>query len=212
MKMRWNKSLTAEEVALIVFDLQSYKTLEEAKTGSMHYLDDAENTYAHQCIVEEAQELYEALIDQIVIQAGHEKGYGEEDASLKIVKYSYKDEPHEEGLAPEKCTVTKNSLALWFHDMGDERKAKICDPHYMTRPAVDNHDSAVIADEPNPKSKNSYLKTILALSDALIDGLTGKPSTDAQAVMSRLADKGVDCPFGEKTLSNYLKEARKLID
>ena len=156
--------------------------------------------------------MYEALIDQIVIQAGHEKGYGEEDASLKIDKYSYKDGHHEEGLTPEKCTVTKNSLALWFHDMGDEEKAKICDPHYMTRPTVDDHDSAVTADEPNPKSKNSYLKTILALSDALIDGLTGKPSTDAQAVMSQLAGKGIECPFGEKTLSNYLKEARKLID
>lgn len=212
MKMRWKRSLTPEEAALFVFNLESYKTLEEAKKGSMHFLDDAEIRYSHEYMVEEAQELYEYLIDQVVIKASYEKGCRGEDTVLKIAQYSFKDDFHKEELFPEKCTFTKNSLAIWFHEMGDEQKAKMCDPHYATRPAVDDQNPEISSDEPSPKSKNSYLKTISALSDALIDGLTGKPSTDAQAVMSQLAAKGIGCPFAEKTLSNYLKEARKLID
>lgn len=210
--MRWKQAVTAEEVALYAFDLEGYKTLEKAKKVCMDDFDCVGDQIHHEHLVAEAEELYKGLIAEIILKFDLNKGSVAGSSLLNIESYSYKDGPHEEGLTPEKCTVTKNSLALWFHDMGDEEKAKICDPHYMIRPAVDNHDSAVIADEPNPKSKNSYLKTILALSDALIDGLTGKPSTDAQAVMSQLAGKGIECPFGEKTLSNYLKEARKLID
>jgi len=60
------------------------------------------------------------------------------------------------------------------------------------------------------KSKNAYLKTIQALSDALIDGLTGSNNKDANAILASLDIKGIDRPVGDKTLAKYLEEARKL--
>lgn len=60
------------------------------------------------------------------------------------------------------------------------------------------------------KRKNSYLKTIAALSEALIGGMTGKPNTDAEAVLAALASKSVEAPIKNKALANYLKEAGEL--
>ncbi len=65
--------------------------------------------------------------------------------------------------------------------------------------------------EPSTKSKNSYLSTIHALSTALADGLTNKPSKDAKAIIQILAQKGIELEIGERTLINYLKSAQDLI-
>ena len=64
--------------------------------------------------------------------------------------------------------------------------------------------------EPSPKSRNAYLKTIEALSCALIGGLTGKPNTDAEALLAVLALKKIVPPVGKKALAQYLKEANDL--
>jgi hypothetical protein len=72
-------------------------------------------------------------------------------------------------------------------------------------------------DNLNPKTRNSYLKTIYALSNALIDGLTGQPYKDAEAILFKLSlnqdedeGKSTEPPVTSKTLAAYLKDAKKL--
>ena len=60
------------------------------------------------------------------------------------------------------------------------------------------------------KTKNSYLKTIRALSEALIDGLTGVPGKDANAVLTALELKGISHPVTAKTLASYLQQSEEL--
>jgi hypothetical protein len=62
------------------------------------------------------------------------------------------------------------------------------------------------------KTKNSYLKTIHALSNALCDGLAGKVHKDAETVLAALDSKGVTHPVTSKTLAGYLTEAKKIDD
>lgn len=66
--------------------------------------------------------------------------------------------------------------------------------------------------EPGPKSRNAYLKTIRALSETLLEGLTNKPSVDAGALVTAMDSAGIKCPVGERALTTYLKEAAKLED
>jgi hypothetical protein len=63
---------------------------------------------------------------------------------------------------------------------------------------------------PATKTTNTYLKVISALSEALIDGLTGVKNTDAEAVLTALDLKGIAPPASKKTLANYLEEAKEL--
>lgn len=62
----------------------------------------------------------------------------------------------------------------------------------------------------SPKTRNAYLRTINALSSALIDGLTEAPNTDANAIMAALELKGISPPVGLKTLAAYLRESNDL--
>ena len=66
------------------------------------------------------------------------------------------------------------------------------------------------ANEPSPKARNSYLRTIEALCQALIgvDALAQPKAADA--VLAALAKADVNAPVGVKTLSNYLTDAKKL--
>lgn len=63
---------------------------------------------------------------------------------------------------------------------------------------------------PSPKARNAYLRTIAAMGNALVGGLTGKHHTDAEAILSVLASKGIAEPVGKAALSDYLKEAYKI--
>lgn len=60
------------------------------------------------------------------------------------------------------------------------------------------------------KTKNAYLKTINALSRALIDGLTGVAAKDANALLTALDLKGIEHPVTAKTLASYLQESNEL--
>lgn len=74
-------------------------------------------------------------------------------------------------------------------------------------------DQNVAKHTPSPKSVNAYLRLIHELSDTLVDGgLTGKPSIDAQCIITAMELKGKQSPVGERTLTAYLKEASKLVD
>ncbi len=63
----------------------------------------------------------------------------------------------------------------------------------------------------SPKTKNSYLRTIRVLADALLsNGLTDNDSGDARLILKKLAQKSKEAPIKERALANYLKEAREL--
>lgn len=62
----------------------------------------------------------------------------------------------------------------------------------------------------SPKTKNAYLRTIRALAEAVIGGLTGKHSKDAQAILTKLELQGLTTPIKEDALAKYLQEAEKL--
>jgi hypothetical protein len=62
----------------------------------------------------------------------------------------------------------------------------------------------------SPKSRNVFIRTIRALSEALIDGLTGKPYPDAEAILRALELKGIDAPISSRKLAEYLKESENL--
>ncbi|WP_339677945.1 hypothetical protein [uncultured Zhongshania sp.] len=83
-----------------------------------------------------------------------------------------------------------------------------------------------VSAEVSPKSRNSYLRLIAALSEALIDGSGGSRSKDADAVLLTLENFYLDklrtipaerqkefsfrSPIGQRALVNYLTEAAKL--
>lgn len=61
------------------------------------------------------------------------------------------------------------------------------------------------------KSKNTYLRTIYCLSDALIGGLSGTKTKDADAILAQLDLKGITPPISSKKLSDILEEAKNLM-
>lgn len=62
----------------------------------------------------------------------------------------------------------------------------------------------------SPKTRNSYLRLIRALCDYTIDGLTGIPHKDAEAVIRAIEEKGKESPVKSAALASYLKDAEKL--
>lgn len=61
--------------------------------------------------------------------------------------------------------------------------------------------------EPGQKSINAYLRTIAALSQALIKKDLSQPHKDAGVILAAIAGAGIVPPIKEDALANYLKEA-----
>ena len=233
--MKWKTALTAEEAALISTGLQRFKTFREVKTwvsGQKSIIGD-QGTFidnhgfpnstrlqmelnSAEDAFYEAEEIKEGLNLEIK-SAWTRMEYGENvGSSLFIYSVTWTDE-QSDALALKGCTVLKESLAWWFYEMGDIDKAKIFDPNFD--PKNDFRDEAAeLKNSPvnkattlSPKTKNSYLKVIQALSKTLLTkGLTGKDSSDARLILQRLSSNGVEAPIGKEALAKYLKEAREL--
>lgn len=67
-----------------------------------------------------------------------------------------------------------------------------------------------VENEPAAKSRNSYLKTIRALSTALIGTSTGEHYTDADLVLKALTKKGIQAPIKIDALAGYLRESKDI--
>ena len=141
--MEWKASFTAEEVTLFAFGLQEYETLEEAEkeqckirilkrdvlfeeqggvvVGGMSSEELKETLNDIRQLKEPnmkgLRDLHESLLLEIRILCGLENVCNGYDDHLVIEKYIYKDEASTI-IWPEKCTVTKDSLAEWFSDFG----------------------------------------------------------------------------------------------
>jgi hypothetical protein len=160
----------------------------------------------------EIEQIYEALLNEIVISWDSSTG---SSSGILDIEPPYLGTPDS---YPEKCKVTKHSLANWFYHMGDIDKAKICypafDPQRDFQKFRTDLKSISTVDKSlrfGSKSRNSYLRTIQALADALLTkGLTGNDSGDARLILNKLSKKGKEAPLKERALANYLKEAREL--
>ena len=107
--------------------------------------------------------------------------------------------------------IDQKSIATWFMDQGDVENAQHFYPNILTvwRPSISRPPKATKpeGEDVSTKTKNAYLKTINALAMTLISGSSGKPHSDAEAVLSLLDQAGIEHPVSKKKLADYLKEA-----
>ena len=190
MKMAEN-AMTVHEIA------SKTKAMDEALAAS----PDMRRLGGYEQDLAEVRLIYDALISELDIVGEIENGYSMQRSLLKIAQPPGKNANKKAKFSPTKAIVEKHSLALWFYERGDAHAAKRLDPHFRERP---------ISNEVAPKSRNAYLKTIRALSQALLGEATGKPSKDANIILAMLDSKGIEHPVGEKTLASYLSDAVKL--
>ena len=215
--MKWKTVLTANEAALFASGIDGFKSIEDAKTAWI-FSSIAPEAGQEEDVelgekVKVAEEIYEALLAEIIVaDPSDNQPYLCGATSLLEVAMRVQRSEEIDFICPEKCTVTKLSLAKWFwqHDHDIAKKFWPSITEELVYPPQQNQVKPAINTEPATKSKNSYLKTIAALSSALIGGLTGKPTTDAEAVLAALAGKNVEAPIKDKALANYLKEAGEL--
>ena len=225
--LRWKKTLSCEEAALLSAGLGDYQSIDTVMRKLQEY-ERTSNSYtpilAKQ--LQEAKAVHEALEVEHMCKVGLEDDNGQcfnVDSVLEtqvplVFPGTILDMTRQHGeIGSVKLEFTKQSLARWFYSFGDVNKAISIEPDFD--PKNDFRDEAAeLKNSPvnkattlSPKTKNSYLKTIHALSHALLnDGLSGKDSTDAQKILKKLARKKIDAPLVEKTLGAYLKAAREL--
>lgn len=221
--MKWKSALTAEEAALFAVGFESYKTLETAKTEldfPVHSFSrvDWEDGDANAIVDHEAEELaklttvegiYEALLAEISIADPYQES--DFNSCLVIAQRAQLGELCTDIFCAG-STVTKLSLAKWFwqhdHEMAKRFWPSITEE--LAHPPLVEMPKSGVTTELSTKSKNSYLKTIGALAEALIDGLTGKPNTDAEAILAALASQQVEAPVSKKTLASYLEQSNNM--
>lgn len=75
-------------------------------------------------------------------------------------------------------------------------------PQDLQQAVIHRHSTA-----PAPKSRNSYVRTIAALGQALLKKPLAQPHKDAGAILAALAAEGIEPPVKEDALANYLKAA-----
>ena len=235
--MKWIKALTAEEAALVAVGLENHESLDsinatirdmENSLGEISadsdgmWLGNSQEEADRQLLgtllngCNEARDIYNALLDDILEEWGRQE-FGRGIGSCLVLVSApttyitgdgaylddegYKEIEGYSDLITKECTVTKASLVTWFRNFNEPEKAELFD--VMAKKSTGSRVSS--------KSKNSYLRTIQVLADALLShGLTDNDSGDARLILSKLAQKGKEAPLKERTLSNYLKEAREL--
>tara|TARA_R110001592_G_scaffold11568_1_gene56909 strand:+ start:1457 stop:2113 length:657 start_codon:yes stop_codon:yes gene_type:complete len=105
--------------------------------------------------------------------------------------------------------IDQKSVAAWFMDQGDVETAQHFYPNILTvwRPETVQSLKNTPENDISTKSKNAYLRTISALSMALISGSSGKPHTDAEAALTAIDSAKIERPVSTRQLTKYLKEA-----
>ncbi len=225
--LRWKKTLSCEEAALLSANLGDYQSIDAVMRKLQDY-QGAANSFAPILAkqLQEAKAVHEALEMEYYCKVGLEDDNGQRfnlDSVLEtqaplVFPGTILDMTRQNGeLSSVKSEFTKQSLARWFYSFGDVNKARSIEPDFD--PKNDFRDEATeLKNSPvnkattlSPKTKNSYLKVIQALSETLLTkGLTSKDSSDAQLILQRLSSNNVEAPIGKEALAKYLKEAREL--
>ena len=231
--MKWKTALTAEEAALFAVGFEGYESLEVARNqvdpdpGPDPFLppynfsrEQWEDGSAEQAINEDqeqrgrltmAEDIYEALLAEIYLADPYPQ-YEMDVKSCLVVAHRVQAHETYPEIVCKMSTVTKISLAKWFwqHDHAMAKRFWPSITEELALPPLVETPKPKVNIEPSTKSKNAYLKTIGALSEALIDGLTGKPNTDAEVILASLASKKVEEPVSKKTLAAYLDQYNNL--
>lgn len=218
LDIKWVDSVTAETAAVVAVGLEQFHSLQKVKQQIILEID-ANELQKLQVKYNDAKVICEAL--QEAIELVDPDLSPPNDGALpvlfisKIVRLRGSEDFGLGGaLAPEKCKVTKTSLAEWFWAR-DKEVAKKFDGNIeyrmMSTPTLHSSMSKMESKKkPATKSVNYQLKTIAALSDALIGGLTDKKHKDAEAILVALAEKGIESPVGSRALAKYLGQAKEL--
>ena len=234
--MKWKIALTAEQAALQITGLlENYSSLveidkilepdNEPYPDSKHWQgwQDLKSDF------NEAVDLASTLWDEIT-HAWRRQECGEGRGSILVLDSWYYSDECCDSLSKKGCKVTRESLAAWAYEMDGLDTAKMIYPNFdpkniatstetdfvlqndflngssRSKDSLKNTDSTI-----GSKSRNSYLRTIQVLADALLsNGLTNNDSGDARLILNKLAQKGKEAPLKERALANYLKEAREL--
>lgn len=208
----WNSSFSAEEAALFALDLSnkysSIRAMKELYAGTCD-----EDLSAD---IKSVELLYSVLLQDISASDPYRSELkNAEDGWLDIALRAQASE-FEDYIVPSNCTVTRLSLGKWFW-FKDKTIAKRFWPDIAEEidaaralerlPSVGNETAELLS----PKSKNSYLRLIYALSNVVLDrGLTGKHSSDAEAILKKMELNGCSGLVGVRALADYLKEAESL--
>lgn len=234
---KWKKAFTAEEAALFAVGSE-FRSLEKL-TKALNEIEDeyyGENSSGKSMSQEEIESrlridfesleklmnklnedyvnvvgIREAILDEISLLESSNENDAASKTELKLFHRLSNSLALDE-LNREKSTITKESLAKWFWSR-DEEKAKLFDPlveEKIKLSEIETEASKGKLTKISPKTINSYLKTISALSEALMGGFTDKPYTNAEAVLAALAQKNVESPISKKTLAKYLEDAKDL--
>lgn len=105
--------------------------------------------------------------------------------------------------APHCIKASQKRLFILASEIERLRRGETAEPIRDIPPNI----AARLQHEPSPKGRNSYARTIAALSQALVGELSGKPHKDAGVILEALAGKGIQAPVSNACLANYLKEA-----
>jgi hypothetical protein len=126
--MRWNKTLTAQQVGLLVTGLEQYPTIDAASI-------DLYDLFGEDCddVLNEARAITEALQAEIQLVDPHNSDVDERVLkSTNLVVASRWSNGEEGYLDALRTTVTRESAAQWFLSVGAIDQAKILMPSIET--------------------------------------------------------------------------------
>lgn len=106
---------------------------------------------------------------------------------------------------PQNSPISVKSLADWFWPR-DPEIAKRFDASVEAR----MNPQPAHKPKSGAKTVNAQIRTIAALSKALIGEFTGQPHKDAEVIQSALDQAGIELPVSIKTMASYLKESENL--
>lgn len=143
--MKWNKTLSTEEIALLVTDLESFKTLSSVAQLATSQpppmsREDIENglldkrTSEQDLLFErylEATEIKEALEREVYIVDPYNTDIDDEALANTSLVLSIRAQNEEGWINADRCLITRESAALWFYEL-DIEKAKKLYPHVET--------------------------------------------------------------------------------
>ena len=145
--MKWKKTLTTEEIAMIATDLDRYKSLSHVEKNfesplppfkpseldnpdySTSTLTEYQETLFER--YEKAKDIKDALEREVYIVDPHNTDMDDEALSNTNLVISLRGENEEGWIIPHRCLITRESAALWFYDI-DIDMAKKLHPHIET--------------------------------------------------------------------------------
>jgi hypothetical protein len=143
--MKWNKTLSTEEIALLVTGLDTYKSLssvkhlatvqlaplsrEEIDSGVLDKQNKGQDTLYEQYL--EATEIKEALEREVYIVDPHNTDIDVEALANTNLVISIRAQNEEGWISAENCLITRESAALWFYELNMDMAKKLC-PHVET--------------------------------------------------------------------------------